>query len=148
MASRQQQHGRRLGECSKAVRACNLLEGLFIDDMLTKEDVGAGRFYFDPRAPSVPGPPLTPSRATRNFSIITDGNNLFDRDVYRVPQTSGPQRFGWGIRLSTGTVPRKRHGAERKARSLLIAGPAGAPQPSNRLGSHGVGTPESIVGRV
>jgi len=31
-----------------------------------------------------------------NFSIITDGNNRFDRNVYRVPRTSGPPRFVWG----------------------------------------------------
>jgi len=31
-----------------------------------------------------------------NFSIITDGNNLFDRNVYRVPRTGGPARFVWG----------------------------------------------------
>jgi hypothetical protein len=52
VASGQEQRGRRLGECAKPVPACNLPEGLFIDDMplaqvLTKEDVGAGRFYFD-----------------------------------------------------------------------------------------------------
>jgi hypothetical protein len=31
-----------------------------------------------------------------NFSIITDGNNVFDSNVYRVPRTAGPARFGWG----------------------------------------------------
>jgi parallel beta-helix repeat protein len=31
-----------------------------------------------------------------NFSIITDGNNLFDGNVYRVPRTSGPAHFVWG----------------------------------------------------
>jgi parallel beta-helix repeat protein len=31
-----------------------------------------------------------------NFSIITDGNNLFDGNVYRVLRTSGPARFVWG----------------------------------------------------
>jgi parallel beta-helix repeat protein len=31
-----------------------------------------------------------------NFSIITDGNNLFDGNVYRVPRTGGPARFVWG----------------------------------------------------
>jgi hypothetical protein len=31
-----------------------------------------------------------------NFSIITDGNNSFDGNVYRVPRKSGPARFGWG----------------------------------------------------
>jgi parallel beta-helix repeat protein len=31
-----------------------------------------------------------------NFSIITDGNNRFESNVYRVPRTSGPARFVWG----------------------------------------------------
>jgi hypothetical protein len=31
-----------------------------------------------------------------NFSIIADGNNVFDRNVYRVPRTAGPGRFPWG----------------------------------------------------
>jgi parallel beta-helix repeat protein len=31
-----------------------------------------------------------------NFTIITDGNNLIDGNVYRVPRTSGPARFVWG----------------------------------------------------
>src|SRR5258708_8384016 len=28
-----------------------------------------------------------------NFTIITDGNNLFDSNVYRVPRVSGPPRL-------------------------------------------------------
>ena len=31
-----------------------------------------------------------------NFAIITDGNNRFDGNIYRVPRTSGPARFVWG----------------------------------------------------
>ncbi len=31
-----------------------------------------------------------------NFAIITEGNNTFDRNVYRVPRAAGPQRFAWG----------------------------------------------------
>ncbi len=31
-----------------------------------------------------------------NFSIITDGNNLFDGNVYRVPRTGARARFAWG----------------------------------------------------
>lgn len=31
-----------------------------------------------------------------NFSIITEGNNVFDRNVYRVPRTTDPARFVWG----------------------------------------------------
>jgi hypothetical protein len=35
-------------------------------------------------------------RGDENFSIIMDGNNVFDRNVYRVPRTSGDLRFVWG----------------------------------------------------
>jgi hypothetical protein len=31
-----------------------------------------------------------------NFSIITDGNNVFDANLYRVPRSIGPPRFAWG----------------------------------------------------
>jgi len=31
-----------------------------------------------------------------NFSVITDGNNVFDGNVYRVSGTSEPARFVWG----------------------------------------------------
>jgi hypothetical protein len=31
-----------------------------------------------------------------NFSIITDGNNVFDHNVYRVPLKSKAARFVWG----------------------------------------------------
>jgi Right handed beta helix region len=31
-----------------------------------------------------------------NFAIITDANNSFDGNVYRVPRMSGPARFVWG----------------------------------------------------
>jgi hypothetical protein len=31
-----------------------------------------------------------------NFSVITDGNNVFDANVYHVPRVSGPPRFVWG----------------------------------------------------
>jgi hypothetical protein len=31
-----------------------------------------------------------------NFAIITDGNNGFDGNVYRVPRMSGLARFVWG----------------------------------------------------
>jgi Right handed beta helix region len=48
----QRQQGRRIGSCAKSAPACNLPEGLFIDDMplvqvLAKDDVAPGRFYFD-----------------------------------------------------------------------------------------------------
>jgi len=52
MASGQEQRGQKLGECAKGVPACSLPEGLFIDDkplvqVLSKDDVEAGGFYFD-----------------------------------------------------------------------------------------------------
>ncbi len=31
-----------------------------------------------------------------NFSIITEGDNHFDRDIYHVPKESGPPRLVWG----------------------------------------------------
>lgn len=31
-----------------------------------------------------------------NFAIITDGNNRFEGNTYRVPRNSGPARFVWG----------------------------------------------------
>jgi hypothetical protein len=31
-----------------------------------------------------------------NFAIITEGNNVFDGNIYRVPREAGPQRFVWG----------------------------------------------------
>jgi hypothetical protein len=52
LASGQTQHGPRQGQCAKEAPACSLPEGLFIDDkslvqVLSKDDVKAGRFYFD-----------------------------------------------------------------------------------------------------
>jgi hypothetical protein len=52
VARNQRQQGQRRGECAKEAPACNLPEGLFIDDIpliqvLAKDDVGPGRFYFD-----------------------------------------------------------------------------------------------------
>jgi len=32
----------------------------------------------------------------QNLSVITDGNNVFDANIYRVPRKSGPSRFVWG----------------------------------------------------
>lgn len=31
-----------------------------------------------------------------NFSIIADGNNIFDGNIYRISRNAGPQRFVWG----------------------------------------------------
>jgi hypothetical protein len=58
VARDQRQQGQRRGECAKEAPACNLPEGLFIDDIplvqvLAKEDVGPGRFYFDHAAGSI-----------------------------------------------------------------------------------------------
>jgi parallel beta-helix repeat protein len=58
VASDQPQQGQRRGECAKEAPACNLPEGLFIDDIplvqvLAKNDVGPGRFYFDHDARSI-----------------------------------------------------------------------------------------------
>jgi len=52
VARDQRQHGQRRGTCAREAAACNLPEGLFIDDVplvqvLAKDDVGPGRFYFD-----------------------------------------------------------------------------------------------------
>jgi hypothetical protein len=34
-----------------------------------------------------------------NYAIITDGNNIFDADVYRVPRSGGSMRFSWGHKV-------------------------------------------------
>src|SRR5207244_8832899 len=52
VAAGQKQRGRRHGRCAKEAPACNLPEGLFLDDkpldqVPTKDSVEAGRFYFD-----------------------------------------------------------------------------------------------------
>jgi len=31
-----------------------------------------------------------------NYSVIIEGNNVFDKNLYRVPHASGPGRFPWG----------------------------------------------------
>jgi hypothetical protein len=58
VARDQRQQGQRRGECAKEAPACNLPEGLFFDDIpfvqvLAKDDVGLGRFYFDRAAGSI-----------------------------------------------------------------------------------------------
>jgi hypothetical protein len=52
VASGQEPYGRRRGRCAKSAPACNLPEGLFIDDtpltqVVSKDDVKTGQFYFD-----------------------------------------------------------------------------------------------------
>lgn len=54
----QRQQGRRVGSCAASAPACNLPEGLFIDDrplvpVLAKADVAPGRFYFDHAAAKI-----------------------------------------------------------------------------------------------
>jgi Right handed beta helix region len=34
-----------------------------------------------------------------NYTIITEGNNRFDGNIYRVPRASGPARFVWGHKI-------------------------------------------------
>ncbi len=58
VARQQRQQGQRHGECAKLAPACNLPDGLFIDDIalvqvLAKNDVGPGRFYFDHAAGNI-----------------------------------------------------------------------------------------------
>ena len=36
------------------------------------------------------------NRDDENYSIITDGNNVFDSNIYRIPRQAGAQRFVWG----------------------------------------------------
>jgi hypothetical protein len=36
------------------------------------------------------------SPGDENFTIISDGNNSFDANVYRVPHARAPDRFVWG----------------------------------------------------
>ena len=55
VAGGQGQRGRKFGECAKEFPACNLPDGLFIDDkplaqVLSKDNVNTGRFYFDHRS--------------------------------------------------------------------------------------------------
>lgn len=53
-----------------------------------------------------------------NFSVITDGNNVFDRNLYRVPLNSGPQRFSWGHDVFDLDEARQ-HGFEPNGRLVL-----------------------------
>lgn len=58
IAHGQWQRGKRSGECAPEAPACNRPEGLFIDDIpliqvLAKDEVGPGRFYFDHAAGNI-----------------------------------------------------------------------------------------------
>jgi hypothetical protein len=53
-----------------------------------------------------------------NYTIITDGNNVFDGNVYRVPRTSGPARFVWG-HATYGWEELRANGVEMNGRLVV-----------------------------
>lgn len=53
-----------------------------------------------------------------NFAIITNGNNLFDANTYRVRSTTGPARFVWGQDV-TDWDGFRRKGLEQSGRLIL-----------------------------
>jgi hypothetical protein len=53
-----------------------------------------------------------------NFTIITDGNNRFDENVYRAPKSAGPARFAWGHTVMDWNELRAM-GMERNGRLIL-----------------------------
>jgi hypothetical protein len=53
-----------------------------------------------------------------NAFIIEDGNNLFDRNVYRIPRGNPPLRFAWGHAVF-GWDELRRAGLEQNG-SLII----------------------------
>jgi parallel beta-helix repeat protein len=53
-----------------------------------------------------------------NFSVITDGNNLFDGNVYRVPRTGAPSRFVWGHEILDWDALRRK-GVEPNGRLVV-----------------------------
>ncbi|MGJ4941593.1 right-handed parallel beta-helix repeat-containing protein [Bradyrhizobium sp. HKCCYLS1011] len=68
------------------------------------------------------GPPCTGGASDtapgdENFAIITEGNNRFDANTYRVRSTSGPARFVWG-RDVTDWDGFRRNGLERSGRLI------------------------------
>ncbi len=54
-----------------------------------------------------------------NFAIITDGNNSFDSNVYRVARASGPARFFWGHNV-TDWDQFRRLGLEQRGQLILF----------------------------
>ena len=54
-----------------------------------------------------------------NFAIITDGNNQFDGNTYRVPRISEPARFVWGQNV-TDWDGFRRKGLEPSGRLVLF----------------------------
>lgn len=56
---------------------------------------------------------------SENFSIITDGGNLFDGNTYRVPEQVGPARFVWGQDVGDWDEFRRR-GPERSGRLIFL----------------------------
>jgi hypothetical protein len=53
-----------------------------------------------------------------NYLIISNGNNVFDENQYRVPQASGPARFVWGHEVFSWEGLQKK-GLERNGRLTL-----------------------------
>jgi Right handed beta helix region len=58
------------------------------------------------------------SPGDENFTIITDGNNRFDSNVYLVPRNRGPDRFVWG-HLTLDWDGMRRMGLEPNGRLVL-----------------------------
>jgi Right handed beta helix region len=56
-----------------------------------------------------------------NFAIITDGNNRFERNIYRVPRISEPGRFVWGHDV-TDWDGFRRHGLEQSGQLISSGG--------------------------
>ncbi|MBX9843622.1 MAG: right-handed parallel beta-helix repeat-containing protein [Xanthobacteraceae bacterium] len=54
-----------------------------------------------------------------NFSIISDGQNSFDRNVYRIPRTAGAHRFVWGHDQGLDWDALRRAGLELNGRLIL-----------------------------
>jgi hypothetical protein len=54
-----------------------------------------------------------------NFSIITEGNNRFDRNTYRIPSAVRDYRFVWGRNERLDWASLLRAGLERNGRAIL-----------------------------
>lgn len=55
----------------------------------------------------------------QSFSMISDGHNSFDRNVYRVPHTAGAYRFVWGHDEGLDWDALRRAGLEANGRLIL-----------------------------
>lgn len=58
------------------------------------------------------------ARDDENFSIITEGNNRFDRNTYRVRRDAGRYRFVWGRAENLGFEDLQAKGLERAGRLI------------------------------